>query len=173
MAVCSLSIVHNLLVFMFILLNPHALPLLLCLLGTQISAGWRSLPEGCIRAPRWSLGQCLPPSCLSALPVTILVTVSYAGSSGNSSCQGSEHPMLTKLMARPWLCLWRPGLRAGSCPSFMVERGAQRPVSIPLTEAQHNKGYKLALQVAESSWVPLSPTHCSYTAMVWGLPEPL
>lgn len=45
------------------------------------------------------MGQGLPPSCLSALLVTILAAVNYGGSLGNSSCQGSECLMVREFMA--------------------------------------------------------------------------
>lgn len=42
---------------------------------------------------------------------------------------------------RPWLCLGRPGLRPGCCPSFMVERGGLEASLFPET-TQHppNRG---------------------------------
>lgn len=125
---CSLSITHSLLVFVFILLNSRASPLLLCLSGTQVSAGQRIFPGGCSRASRWSLGQCLPPSsCLSALPVTILVAVSYGGSSGNSPCQGSECLMVSGLIAESDPGCAYEGLGSGQDVAHHLW-GAQRPL---------------------------------------------
>lgn len=61
--------------------------------------------------------------------------------------------MASKLMAESNPGCACEGLGSGQefAHHLWWKAGAQRPVSTPLTEAQHNKGYKLALEGAESS----------------------
>lgn len=142
MAACSLSITYSLLDFMFILLNPLALPSLPCLSGAQDPLRRRRHPGCCSGAPRWSLGQCLPPTCPSALPAAVLAAINYGGSSENSSHYGSGCLMVSGLTAEPGPQGSSPGCR----PSFVGERAVQRPLWSLLNHGS-----------TEEDWVLLPP----------------
>lgn len=94
----------------------------------------------------WTLGQCLPPTCPSSVPATVLAAVNYGGSSGYSSRRGPGCLMARWLVAEPGCAYQGLGSSLGCRPSFVGESGAQRPLWSPL-----NCG------AAEEDWVLLPP----------------